>query len=116
MSVTIESEPSTNSANLDPTFPELSNFPEMEFSSESFTEMLLNYIFGPSEVKYNIVGNNRCSKLQAVIECLSFKVSVHVGFFWLVYYKETLVGRVIAGFCKAFEVQVQTRFFKVKFL
>ena len=88
----------------------------MEFSSESFTEMLLNYIFGPSEVKYDIVGNNMCGKLHAVIDCLSFKVSVHVGFFWLVYYKAPLVGRFIVGTCKAFEVQLQTRFFRVKFL
>ena len=32
--------------------------------------MLLNYIFGPSEVKYDIVGNNMCGKLHAVIDCL----------------------------------------------
>ena len=34
------------------------------FSSEYFTEMLLSYIFGPGVVKYDILGNNRCSKLQ----------------------------------------------------
>ena len=34
--------------------------------------MLLSYIFGPSMVKYNILSNNRCSKLHPVIDCLFF--------------------------------------------
>ena len=46
--------------------------PEMEFSSEYITEMLLSYIFGPSVVKYDILSNNRCSKLHPVINCLFF--------------------------------------------
>ena len=46
---------------------------ETEFSSEYYyTEMLLSFIFGPSEVKYDIVSNNRRSKLHAVIDCLFF--------------------------------------------
>ena len=32
--------------------------------------MLLSDIFGPSVVKYDILGNNRRSKLHAVIDCL----------------------------------------------
>ena len=53
MSVTIESKPPRYSAVLDP-------------------KMLLSYwyIFGPSMVKYNILSNNRCSKLHAFIDCL----------------------------------------------
>ena len=31
--------------------------------------MLLSYIFGPSVVKYDILSNNRRSKLHAVIDC-----------------------------------------------
>ena len=42
----------------------------MEFSSKYFTEMLLSDIFEPSVVKYDILGNNRRSKLHAVIDCL----------------------------------------------
>ena len=34
--------------------------------------MLLSYIFGPSLVKYDIVSNNRGSKLHAVIDYLFF--------------------------------------------
>ena len=72
MSVTIESVSSTNSADFDPMFPDLWNFPEAEFSSEYFTEMLLSYIFGPSVVKYDILSNDKCRKLHAVIEAASF--------------------------------------------
>ena len=39
--------------------------------------MLLSYIFGPSEVKYNILSNNMRSMLHAVIYCLFFQVSIH---------------------------------------
>ena len=46
----------------------------MEFSSEYFTEILRSYIFGPSAVKYDILSNNRYSKLHAVIDCLFFFV------------------------------------------
>ena len=67
MSVTIESESSTNSADFDPIFE---NSPETEFSSEYLTAMLLSHIFGPSVVKYNILSNNRHGKLHAVIDCL----------------------------------------------
>ena len=66
----MESEPTTNSADLDPMFPELSQ--RRMFSSEYFTEMLLSYIFGPSVVKYDVLSNNRRSKLHAVIDCLVF--------------------------------------------
>ena len=54
MSVTIESEPSKTSADFDPMLPDHLNFPETEFSSEHFREMLLSYIFGPSVVKCDI--------------------------------------------------------------
>ena len=36
------------------------------------TEMLLSYIFGPSVVKYDILSNNRGSKLRAVIDSLFY--------------------------------------------
>ena len=44
-----------------------SMFPE--FSLAYFTQMLLSYIFGPSVVKYDILTNNRRSKLHPVVEC-----------------------------------------------
>ena len=55
VSVTIESEPITNSDDFDPIFPILETSPETEFSSEYFTEMLLSYISGPRVVKYGIL-------------------------------------------------------------
>ena len=67
MSVTIKSKPTTNSADFDPMFSDRSDHPETEFSSEYFREMLLSYIFGPSEVKYYILRENRRNKLHAVI-------------------------------------------------
>ena len=73
MSVTRESEPKTNSTDFDPIFPDLRDFPETEFSSDYFTEMLLSYkFFGPTVVKYGILSKNRRTKLQAVINCLFF--------------------------------------------
>ena len=48
----------------------------MEFSAEDLTEMLLGYIFGPSVLKYDILSNNSCSKLHAVIDCLFLHLSV----------------------------------------
>ena len=36
--------------------------------------MTLSYIFGPCVVKYGILSNNRRSKLQAVIDCLFFRL------------------------------------------
>ena len=75
MSATIESEPSTNSADYDPMFPIFETSPETEFSSEYFTEMLLSYIFGPRMVKYDILSNNRRSTLHAVIDCVFFNLS-----------------------------------------
>ena len=47
--------------------------PERDFSLEYFTEMLFSYIFGPSVVKYDILSNDRRSKLQVVIHCLFFQ-------------------------------------------
>ena len=44
MSVTVESEPTTNSADFDPIFPDLRDFPGGRVSSEYFTEMLVSYI------------------------------------------------------------------------
>ena len=75
MSATIESEPSTNSADYDPMFPIFETSPETEFSSEYFTEMLLSYIVGPRMVKYDILSNNRRSALHAVIDCVFFNLS-----------------------------------------
>jgi len=73
VSVTIESEPWTNSF-LIWCSPIFETYPEREFSLEYFTEnlMLLSYIFVPSMVKYNILSNNRRSKLHTVIDCLFF--------------------------------------------
>ena len=69
MSVTIESEPTTTSANISIRYSLIvETSPETEFSLEYFTEMLLSYIFGPSVVKYGILSNNRRSKLHAVID------------------------------------------------
>ena len=56
----------------------IQTFPETEFSSEYFTEILLSYICGPSVVKYDILSNNRRRKLHAVIDCLSFQVCRNV--------------------------------------
>ena len=80
MSVTIESQPTTNSAAFDLTFPDIRDFSsKTEFSSEHFTEMLLSYIFGPSVVKYGILGNNKRSKLHAVIDCLFLRIDVIIS-------------------------------------
>ena len=72
MSLAIESEPTTNSADFDPIFPDRRDFSGDGVSSEYFTEMLLTYISIPSVVKYGILSNNRCSKLHVVIDCLFF--------------------------------------------
>ena len=55
MSATFESGPRTNSADFDPIFHDLINFPLPEFTSEYFTEMFLSYMFGPSVVTYGIL-------------------------------------------------------------
>ena len=55
VSVTIESEPSTNSADFDPMFPIFETFPETEFSTEYFIEMLVSYIFWSSVAEYDIL-------------------------------------------------------------
>ena len=44
----------------------------MDFSAEYFTEMWLSYIFRPSVVNYDVLRNNRYSRLHAVIDCLFF--------------------------------------------
>ena len=75
--ITIESEPPTNCANFDPMLPNLWNFPGAGVFSEYFTEMLLSYIFRPRVVKYDILRNNRCSKLHAVLDCLFFSLKRH---------------------------------------
>ena len=75
VSVTIESEPKSNSADFNSIFPILETSPERRFSLGYFTEMLLSYIFGPSVVEGGIPRNNRRSKLHSVIDCL---------FFWLI--------------------------------
>ena len=77
VSITIESEPPTNCANFDPMLPNLWNFPGAGVFSEYFTEMLLSYIFRPRVVKYDILRNNRCSKLHAVLDCLFFSLKRH---------------------------------------
>ena len=54
VSVTTESEPTTNFVDFDPIYsPIWETLPETEFSSEC-TGTLLFYIFGPSVVKYGI--------------------------------------------------------------
>ena len=68
MSVTKESEPTTN--DFDPIFFDLRDFPGDGVFVRVFTEMLLSYIFWPSVVKYGILSNNRGSKLHVVIDCL----------------------------------------------
>jgi len=59
--------------------PILETSPDKEFSSEYFTEILRSDIFGPSVVKYDILSNNRRSKLHAVIDCLLFSLVVFHG-------------------------------------
>ena len=97
VSVTIESEPTTNSANFDRYSLILKTFPETEFSSEYFTEMLLSYIFGLSVVKYGILSNNRRSKQQAVIDCL---------FFWLRLFSSLSKAKHFFIDCTAFILQI----------
>ena len=75
MSVTIESELTTNSVDFVPIFPDLRDFQETEFSSEYFREMLLSYIFEPSVVKYGILSNNRRSNQHVVIDFLFFSTA-----------------------------------------
>ena len=60
MSVTIESQSSesTNSADLDPIFPDLTDFPGDQSFLHSILEILLSYIFEPNVVKYGIRSNN----------------------------------------------------------
>ena len=72
MSVTIESEPQRTLPISIRCFPIFETSLKTEFSSEYFTELLLSYIFGPSVVKYDVLSNNRRSKLYAVIDCLFF--------------------------------------------
>ena len=57
-------------------FPNLRDFPGKEFSSEYFTEILRSDIFWPNVVKYDILSNNRRSKLHAVLDCLLFSLVV----------------------------------------
>jgi len=75
MSLKIKSEPTTKSAHFDPIFADLRDFLQTEFSSEYFQKMLLSYVFRPSVVKYGILGNNRRSKLHAVIDYLFYSVT-----------------------------------------
>ena len=63
MSVTTESEPTTNSADFDPIFPDPRDFLG-DGVFFTLTEMLLSYIFVPSVVKYGIPRNNRRSYMQ----------------------------------------------------
>ena len=75
MSVTIKSEPTTKSAHFDPIFPDLRDFPADGVFFGVFSEMLLSHIFRLSVVKYGILGNNRRSKLHAVIDYLIYFVT-----------------------------------------
>ena len=72
MSVTIESEPSTNSADFDPMFPDLGNFRVDRVFFGVFCRNIANLHLWPSVVKYDILSNNRRSKIHAVIDCLFF--------------------------------------------
>ena len=70
MSVTIESERCRFRSDVSRSLklPQRPSFLQFFF----FTEMLLSYIFGPSVVKYDILSNDKCRKLHAVIEAASF--------------------------------------------
>ena len=58
---TIESKPTTNSADFDRYSPILETSPETDFSSEYLKEMLLSYIFASSVVICGILSNERRS-------------------------------------------------------
>ena len=64
MNVTIESKPTTNSADFDPIFPDLREFPGDGVFFRVFYKNVAScsYIFGSSVVKYGILSNNRRSK------------------------------------------------------
>ena len=62
VNVTVESEPSTNSADFDPMFPDLWNFP----GDGVFFRVFYNV------VRYDILSSNRRIKLHAVRDCLFF--------------------------------------------
>ena len=64
VSITIESQPPTNCANFDPMLPNLWNFPGAG-------------VFRSRVVNYDILRNNRCSKLHAVLDCLFFSLKRH---------------------------------------
>lgn len=67
-----ENKMASSHSDFDPMFQIFETSQEKEFSSECLTEMLLSYILELSVVKYDILSNNRCSKLHAVINCLFF--------------------------------------------
>lgn len=65
VSVTIESEPTSNSADFDPMFPDFRDFPrDGVFVRVCYRNVA--YIFGPSLVKCSILCDDRHSKLHAV--------------------------------------------------
>ena len=75
MSVTIESEPSTNSADLDLMFPDLLKFPGDGVFFRVFYRNVAYLVTSSSPAcycKYDILSKNRRSKLLAVIDCLFF--------------------------------------------
>ena len=74
MNVTIESEPTTNSADFDPIFPDLREFPGDGVFFRIFYRNVAScsYIFRSSVVKYGILSNNRRSKLPIFVVELFF--------------------------------------------
>ena len=75
VSVTIESEPSTNSATFDPMFPDLWDFPRDRVFFRVFYRNAAYIVISSGPAWLNtiiILNNNRCSELHAVIDCLFF--------------------------------------------
>ena len=69
-SVTLESEPSTKSADFDPMFPDLGNFPGDGVFFRVFYRNVALLHLRAQRGKNDILSNNRRSKLHAVIDCL----------------------------------------------
>ena len=68
----MESEPTTNSADFDPVFPDLRDFSGDEVFFRVFYRNVASLHLRPSVVKYGLLSNNRRSKLHAVIDYLFF--------------------------------------------
>ena len=72
VSVAIESEPSTKSADFDPMFPGLWNFPGDGVFFKLFYKNVAYFYLQAQRGYCDILSNNRRTKLHAVIDCLFY--------------------------------------------